>query len=319
MSLPEQEQHSLLVEALALIMDPGLPPRWRLAILLHDAPEYVIGDIISPFKAVIGDAYKSVEHRILAAIHLRFSLPAKPEGVEVGADGRVYACTCSRSTFAEWAERRGRAWSGPGCPGRCREAALPEDGSGGKVGLRVAVGAGSEGWLDLLVGPVAAEPSAQGDPLVRDRLGNWTYAFCVVADDLEQGVDLVIRGRDLLDATAPQLRLAALLGRERPPAFLHHPLVRRQGGEKLSKAAADTSLRSLVAAVQAKGRRVTVVSTIFCKSSMEMAISSDKFLNFSKLDGATLRYHESTTVRNCDRGGLSQDGDGSRRPSMENN
>ncbi len=71
-------QHSLLVEALALIMDPGLPPRWRLAILLHDAPEYVIGDIISPFKAVIGDAYKSVEHRILAAIHLRFSLPAKP-------------------------------------------------------------------------------------------------------------------------------------------------------------------------------------------------------------------------------------------------
>ncbi len=71
-------QHSVLVEAIALCMDPGLPPRWRLAILLHDAPEYVIGDIISPFKAVIGDAYKSVEHRILAAIHVRFSLPAKP-------------------------------------------------------------------------------------------------------------------------------------------------------------------------------------------------------------------------------------------------
>jgi 5'-deoxynucleotidase YfbR-like HD superfamily hydrolase len=71
-------QHSVLVEHIASAMDPGLPLRWRLAILLHDAPEYVIGDIISPFKAVIGDSYKSVEHRILAAIHLRFSLPATP-------------------------------------------------------------------------------------------------------------------------------------------------------------------------------------------------------------------------------------------------
>ncbi len=48
----------------------------RLAVLLHDAPEYVIGDMISPFKAVIGDSYKAVEHRLLAAIHLRFGLPA---------------------------------------------------------------------------------------------------------------------------------------------------------------------------------------------------------------------------------------------------
>ena len=51
------------------------PPRSRLAVLLHDAPEYVIGDMISPFKAVIGDAYKAVEARLLAAIHLRFGLP----------------------------------------------------------------------------------------------------------------------------------------------------------------------------------------------------------------------------------------------------
>ncbi len=71
-------QHSVLVEHIAIAIDPGLPPRWRLAALLHDAPEYVIGDIISPFKAVIGDQYKQVEHRILAAIHLRFSLPSSP-------------------------------------------------------------------------------------------------------------------------------------------------------------------------------------------------------------------------------------------------
>ena len=71
-------QHSLLVEALAWARAPGLVRNRRLAVLLHDAPEYVIGDMISPFKAVIGDAYKAVERRLLAAIHRRFGLPATP-------------------------------------------------------------------------------------------------------------------------------------------------------------------------------------------------------------------------------------------------
>jgi len=70
-------QHSLLVEALARAKVPRLDRGRRLAVLLHDAPEYVIGDMISPFKAVIGDAYKAVERRLLTAIHLRFGLPAK--------------------------------------------------------------------------------------------------------------------------------------------------------------------------------------------------------------------------------------------------
>src|SRR5688572_29444850 len=70
-------QHTLLVEAIARTRAPRLDRRRRLAILLHDAPEYVIGDMISPFKAVIGDAYKGVEGRLLAAIHLRFGLPVK--------------------------------------------------------------------------------------------------------------------------------------------------------------------------------------------------------------------------------------------------
>jgi 5'-deoxynucleotidase YfbR-like HD superfamily hydrolase len=70
-------QHSLLVEAVARAKTPGLDTRARIALLLHDAPEYVIGDMISPFKAVIGDSYKAVEHRLLAAIHVRFGLPAK--------------------------------------------------------------------------------------------------------------------------------------------------------------------------------------------------------------------------------------------------
>ncbi len=69
-------QHSLLVEAIASHLNPGWSDEWRLMALLHDAPEYVIGDMISPFKAVMGDAYKAVELRLLSAIHLRFGLPS---------------------------------------------------------------------------------------------------------------------------------------------------------------------------------------------------------------------------------------------------
>jgi 5'-deoxynucleotidase YfbR-like HD superfamily hydrolase len=71
-------QHSLLVEAIANHINPDMSREWRLAVLLHDAPEYVIGDIISPFKAVIGDAYKSIEAGLLGAIHVHFGLPAQP-------------------------------------------------------------------------------------------------------------------------------------------------------------------------------------------------------------------------------------------------
>ena len=69
-------QHTLLVEEVARRRFGEPDQRLALAIMLHDAPEYVIGDMISPFKAVIGDAYKAVEKRLLAAIHLRFGLPA---------------------------------------------------------------------------------------------------------------------------------------------------------------------------------------------------------------------------------------------------
>jgi 5'-deoxynucleotidase YfbR-like HD superfamily hydrolase len=70
-------QHSLLVEAIARRLAPNLDKRWRLAVLLHDAPEYVIGDLISPFKAIFTADYKTVEARLMAAVSLRFGLPAK--------------------------------------------------------------------------------------------------------------------------------------------------------------------------------------------------------------------------------------------------
>ena len=70
-------QHSLLVEAIFAGASPDAPRSQRLAALLHDAPEYVIGDMISPFKAAIGGDYKLVEQRLLGAILLRFGLPAR--------------------------------------------------------------------------------------------------------------------------------------------------------------------------------------------------------------------------------------------------
>jgi 5'-nucleotidase len=76
-------EHSVLVEQICHQLRPGWPAKWRLAALLHDAPEYVIGDMISPFKAALGLDYKSFEHRLESAIHLRFGLPATlPKTVE---------------------------------------------------------------------------------------------------------------------------------------------------------------------------------------------------------------------------------------------
>lgn len=69
-------EHSLLVESLLDRLSPRLEPRWRLAALLHDAPEYVIGDMISPVKAAVGPGYGELDARLSGAIHLRFGLPA---------------------------------------------------------------------------------------------------------------------------------------------------------------------------------------------------------------------------------------------------
>jgi hypothetical protein len=69
-------QHSLLVEEFCAVLRPDWPPKWRLAALLHDGPEFVIGDMISPFKSALGERYRTIEHRLQRAIHLRFGLPA---------------------------------------------------------------------------------------------------------------------------------------------------------------------------------------------------------------------------------------------------
>ncbi len=69
-------EHSLLVERIFSQLNPALAPKWQLAALLHDAPEYVIGDMISPVKAAIGAGYGLLDERLSSAIHLRFGLPS---------------------------------------------------------------------------------------------------------------------------------------------------------------------------------------------------------------------------------------------------
>jgi 5'-deoxynucleotidase YfbR-like HD superfamily hydrolase len=85
-------QHSVVVEEIAAHVRPGLEPRWRLAALLHDAPEYVIGDMISPFKSALGLDYRTFEERLEAAIHVRFGLPA-----HVPADIKALIKTADRA------------------------------------------------------------------------------------------------------------------------------------------------------------------------------------------------------------------------------
>ena len=108
-------QHALLVETLARAKVPRLDRYGRLAVLLHDAPEYVVGDMISPFKAVIGDSYKAVEKRLLAAIHLRFGLPTKlPDALQnlIKAADRS-AAYLEATRLAGFAEEEARKFFGP--------------------------------------------------------------------------------------------------------------------------------------------------------------------------------------------------------------
>ena len=131
--------------------------------------------------------------------------------------GLVYGCDCSRK------QRDGSIYGG-----RCRDRGLPlDDGIGWRVRLDESVG---------------------GDVLIRDRLRNWTYQWCVTVDDKEQQISHVIRGEDLRDSTDRQIALAQMLGRETPPVFVHHPLIMKSTTQKLSKSDGDTGVHDLRAA-----------------------------------------------------------------------
>jgi glutamyl-Q tRNA(Asp) synthetase len=162
----------------------------------------------------------------------------------LGGAGLTYACDCSRRRLRESVADVPNVETR--YDGRCRDRGLAQ---GAGRGVRLRMEPGTERFVDLRLGAQAQEPSDQcGDLLVRDRLGQWTYQFAVTVDDWRQGVDLIVRGEDLLASTGRQLRLARLLGRASVPRFLHHPLISSARGAKLSKANRDTGLRDLRAA-----------------------------------------------------------------------
>jgi glutamyl-tRNA synthetase/glutamyl-Q tRNA(Asp) synthetase len=152
----------------------------------------------------------------------------------------VFACDCSRRAIAASGSSGDRELR---YPGTCRDRGLPlVDGYGWRVRLDRDV----ETFDDLVLGPQRQTPADQcGDLLIRDRLGNWTYQFAATVDDMAQEIDLVIRGVDLLDSTGRQIQLARLLGRTSPALFMHHPLIMKSPGQKLSKSDRDTGIRDL--------------------------------------------------------------------------
>ena len=162
----------------------------------------------------------------------------------LSAHDLTYVCICTRRDTARHTPRTPD--EEPRYPGTCRAATHADTES---LALRVRMNEGVVPFIDGRLGPMQQSPVDQcGDVLVRDRHGQWTYQFAVVVDDMAHDIDFVIRGEDLLASTGRQLRIAALLERERPLTWWHHPLLVHPDGAKLSKANRDTSIRERRAA-----------------------------------------------------------------------
>lgn len=156
----------------------------------------------------------------------------------LAARGLVYTCRCSRRDVLS---RTGPQQGELRYDGHCRDRGYDP---GAAAGVRIRLDPGAVAFDDALAGRLWQDPARQcGDVLLRDRHGNWTYQFAVVADDWDQGVNLVIRGEDLLESTGRQILLGGCLGRETPPFFLHHPLIADTRGRKLSKRDFSRGLR----------------------------------------------------------------------------
>lgn len=186
----------------------------------------------SAFRAGRCESRQSERHHVYAAA-----------ARELQSRGLLYGCSCSRRDIAITSDpAAGELVYAGTC--RDRGIALTDD-----VGWRLRVEPGTETFDDWLLGAQTQEPATQcGDIVIRDRKGNWTYQFVAAVDDFRQGVDLVVRGRDLLASTGRQILLARLLGREEPAVFAHHELIMKSPAQKLSKSDRDTAVKDLRAA-----------------------------------------------------------------------
>lgn len=161
--------------------------------------------------------------------------------------GLLYPCVCTRAQLrsdAPQAERLGEeAPPGPPYPGTCRGRNPSESGASDSWRLRLPDSPSSilDGWRGERGLSSLAEP---GDPVVRRGDGVFAYHLAVCVDDVDQGIDLVVRGRDLLAFSHLHVHLRGLLGAS-APTFLHHPLLGSPDGARLAKRAGSSSLSAM--------------------------------------------------------------------------
>jgi glutamyl-tRNA synthetase/glutamyl-Q tRNA(Asp) synthetase len=155
----------------------------------------------------------------------------------------VYACRCSRKDIQD---ATGQDSGELHYPGTCREKNYPFDREASCLRLKLshayndglaADGTSATGFYDLLLGQIDPPPRRKiSDVVIKDRNGHWTYQFTVVIDDLEQGINLIIRGQDLQASTATQLAIRRVLAPDAlTPIYAHHPLIFDEDGQKLAK------------------------------------------------------------------------------------
>lgn len=151
---------------------------------------------------------------------------------QLDSKGLLYGCRCSRLAITKRTGQEGG--DELRYDGHCRDLGLPYDSP--DTGVRLRLSDKHEPFVDANVGQQSHLPIQQcGDLLLRDRHNYYTYNFAVVVDDLRQGVNLVVRGNDVLHATGRQMYLARLLGQRVSTTYFHHGLVVDQAGAKLSK------------------------------------------------------------------------------------
>ena len=147
----------------------------------------------------------------------------------------VYRCDCSRAKIQQALKEQNNVRTDElFYPGTCRHRKAAEFVS--EYGIRFLTASKDITFSDGIHGEKTQNPQQQcGDFLLKDRHGNFTYQFAVVVDDMDQGVNLIIRGDDLLHASGRQILLAETLGRSEQIQFVHHPLLTDDSGKKLGK------------------------------------------------------------------------------------
>lgn len=178
----------------------------------------------------------STDHPSLASLAMSPSpyrqsdVPARYQAAfdDLARRGLLYGCTCTRADLGDPGSDGERHYAGT-----CRGQPIDRPGT---VSVRVQLPDAETMVTDLRLGLLHQHPARDhGDPVIRDARGQWTYQFCVVVDDLLHGVNVIVRGEDLVTSTGRQLLLAQLLGRTAPFITVHHPLLLAADGTKLSK------------------------------------------------------------------------------------